>query len=225
MGSGHRRAVDDRKNATQVIESLDRQRQIQNQSSSEKLSAERNLQEILKSQVDSQTAQIQALSQQYQNAASNFSKLGDIEKDFAKQAIEQARKQGASSLSDQQRDLLRQVGTEEANRFAQQADQDEAKRFGFDQTFGASINSQKAQLETTRASLEAQLKTSYDVSVSMQFDSSAIVGQVADQVEQLMRENNEALKSEIDEKLKERLGQIQQKASMDLRAQKQGQKG
>jgi hypothetical protein len=40
-----------------------------------------------------------------------------------------------------------------------------------------------------------------------------------------MRENNEALKSEIDEKLKERLGQIQQKASMDLRAQKQGQKG
>jgi hypothetical protein len=209
----------------QVTESLGRQRQIQNESATERLAAEKGIQDVLRNQIDSQTASIQALRDQYRSAASNFSKLGDIEKDFAKQAIEQARAKGASSLTDQQRDLLRQVGTSEANRFAEQADQAEAKRFGFDQTFGSSIEAERKGLETTRATLEAELKTSYEVAVTMQFDTAGIVGQVTEQVGVLMAQNNESLKEQIDRKLQDRLGEIQQKASLDLRAKKQGQKG
>ena len=209
----------------QVIESLGRQRQIHNESAGERLAAEKGIQDVLRNQIDSQTASIQALRDQYRSAASNFSKLGDIEKDFAKQAIEQARTQGASSLTDQQRDLLRQVGTSESNRFAEQADQAEATRFGFDQTFGTSIEAERQGLEATRATLEAELKTSYEVAVTMQFDTAGIVGQVTDQVGVLMAQNNESLKEQIDEKLKDRLAEIQQKASLDLRAKKQGQKG
>jgi hypothetical protein len=130
-----------------------------------------------------------------------------------------------SSIADQQRDLLRQVGTSEANRFAEQADQAEAKRFGFDQTFGSSIDTERKGLEATRATLEAELKTSYEVAVTMQFDTAGIVGQVTDQVGVLIAKNNESLKEQIDRKLQDRLGDIQQKASLDLRAKKQGQKG
>ena len=209
----------------QVTESLGRQRQIHNESAGERLAAEKNIQDVLRNQIDSQTASIQALREQYRSAASNFSKLGDIEKDFAKQAIEQARTQGASSLTDQQRDLLRQVGTSESNRFAEQADQAEAKRFGFDQTFGTSIEAERKGLEATRATLEAELKTSYEVAVTMQFDTAGIVGQVTDQVGALMAQNNESLKEQIDRKLQDRLGEIQQKANLELRAKKQGQKG
>jgi hypothetical protein len=59
----------------------------------------------------------------------------------------------------------------------------------------------------------------------MQFDTAGIVGQVTDQVGALMAQNNESLKEQIDRKLQDRLGEIQQKANLELRAKKQGQKG
>jgi hypothetical protein len=59
----------------------------------------------------------------------------------------------------------------------------------------------------------------------MQFDTAGIVGQVTDQVSALMAQNNESLKEQIDRKLQDRLGEIQQKANLELRAKKQGQKG
>ncbi|MFM7926151.1 MAG: hypothetical protein ACKO9Q_00435, partial [Pirellula sp.] len=61
--------------------------------------------------------------------------------------------------------------------------------------------------------------------VTMQFDTAGIVGQVTDQVGVLMAQNNESLKEQIDRKLQDRLAEFQQKASLDLRAKKQGQKG
>ncbi len=186
----------------QIVASQEKQKQIQLQSAQERIGLEREVQANLRSQIDMQTAQMDKLEEQSRSAAGNFAKMGDLEKELAKKAFEQAQAKGAGSLSDQQKDLLRQVGTAEAIRMADEGDQAEAQKFGFNQTFGDSIEQERKMIEQSRKQLEADLQVSYDTTVNVQMDTAQIVDQVAKKAGEIIMENNEYIAAEIQRETK-----------------------
>jgi hypothetical protein len=93
--------------------------------------------ELLKGQLDLKRQQLQASQDGEKSALLSFARLSNEDKVRAKDALEFARTKGADRLRDDQKDLLRSVGTKEALGFADQGDIAEAKRFGFgEKNFG-----------------------------------------------------------------------------------------
>lgn len=202
----------------QIKSSREKQAQISRESVGERLQAEQKVRDVIKSQIDAQTAQIASLDDQLRSSANNFAKMGDVEKDFAIKAIEKARTQGGSSLDDREKDLLRQVGTSESVRFANEGDMSEAKKFGFDKAFGVDLEKERMAIESTRTQLEAQLKTSYDVSVDVQFDSAKAAEEIASKTREIMREQNATLLQQLDQKLKDSEDKVTLKQSLALQS-------
>ena len=85
-------------------------------------------------------------------------------------------------MDDSQNDILRSVLTEEANRFADQGDAEEAKQFGFtDQNFGNGFDQQRKQMKSVQKTITAELATTYAVQVKVETDSSKIVREIVTQ--------------------------------------------
>lgn len=202
----------------QIIASREKQIQINREATNDRLQSEQKVRDLIKSQIDAQSARIAALDDQMRSAANSFAKMGDVEKDFAIKAIEQARTQGGASLDDRQKDLLRQVGTSEAVRFANEGDMAEAKKFGFDKAFGVDLEKERQSIEASRTQLEAKLQTSYEVSVDVQFDATKISDEIAQKTREMMEEKNATLLQQIDQKLRQSEEKVKTQQNMALSA-------
>lgn len=86
---------------------------------------------------------------------------------------ELSREKGGAALDDPNKDLLRSVGMAEANRFANQGDEAEAKKYGFSaKNFGAGFAQEQAAAMKEKKMIEAKLSSTYDVTVNLQDDHS-----------------------------------------------------
>ncbi len=184
-----------------LVESLERQKSLTKEKLSIELQGQSQVRDLLKSQLDLTTQKLERSQDAKAAAIGNFSRLGEIEKQQAIKALEQGRVQGGGSLRDEQKDLLRSVGTKEAVRLANQGDEDEARRFGFsDKNFGAGFDQEQAGLLKAKQQIEANLSTSYDVSVKLNADTGAIVDGVMSKVEGLMLKSREDFGRALDAK-------------------------
>lgn len=195
--------------------SYEKQRGIIKETAAEQVQTEMRKQDMLRGQLDLQTAQIQKIEDQYRSAGIGFAKLGDIEKQMAADALQQAKTKGAASLEDYQKDLLRQVGSSEATRFANEGDMEEAKKFGFDASFGDSINQERTSMEATRTSIEAQLSTSYDVSVKLQSNAEDVANMVIDKANKLLEDQLGYIDTLIGERMNAQVKTINEKATFE----------
>jgi len=83
--------------------------------------------------LDIQSKQVES---EYQRAASNFAKLGAIEKDQAIRAFNRMKTEGPGSVNKQERDLVASVGTRETTNLVREWDLIVAKKYGFDEKTG-----------------------------------------------------------------------------------------
>ena len=174
-----------------ITGSMDKQRSLVAENSRIQLDAQSKIQDGLRKQIDLQDTGIEKLTNGYRSAVGNFAKLGTIEKQRALDALSQARQKGGGSLDDSQKDILRSVGTEEANRFADQGDAAEAKQFGFtDQNFGNGFDQQRKQMESVQQTLKAELATTYAVQVKVDTDASKIVREIVTQTNKVTESQN-----------------------------------
>ena len=207
-----------------IVASKEKQRSLVEEQSRVALDTQSKIQDSLRSQIALQETSMDRLTNGYKNAAQNFAKLGAIEKERAIKALEFARANGAGALKDEQKDALRSVGTEEAMRFANEGDAAEAKKFGFNRTFGSKEASERASIEQTQKTLRAQLSASYNVSAKLDLDSNAVVKSIVDTVNPLL----ESKYQEIQEGVQRQLAtfkQTTQQAARDQLTALKGQKG
>ena len=203
------------------IESLDRQKNLVREKLSIEVQGQQKVQDLLKSQLDLTTQKLQRSQDEQSSAIGNFAKLGQIEKQQAIDALNQGRKKGGASLDDSQKDLLRSVGTREATRLANEGDIAEARQFGFnDQTFESGFAKEQAGLSVAKQRIEADLSTSYDVSVKLTTDTSKVVDSVASKVEGLMRRQQQDFTQGVEDRLTSSLKDLLQQVNLQLRSQK-----
>jgi hypothetical protein len=182
-------------------ESMAKLREQTAQYNDERIAGEEKVRAVDQQTYDQTVSRLKSVNDQRRSAAATFAKMGDIEQDFAKRALAKGRAGKASQLEETERDLLRQVGTSEALRFADEGDQAEAKKKGFDKTFGVGLNQEAKQLDQTRQQLEAKIRTSYAVAVKMEIDTAAVVDQIAAQVKTNQEEANRLVMKQMKEAL------------------------
>ena len=211
-----------RKFQASAVESLEKQKSLIKEKLSIEIQGQQKVQDLLKSQLDLKTQALQKSQDEQASAISNFSKLGQIEKQQAIDALAKGRKQGGGSLDDVEKDLLRSVGTKEAVRLANEGDVDEAKKFGFnDKNFDAGFDTEQAGLKAAKTQIEAQLSTSYDVNVKLINDTSGIVASVIGQVGSMLKTQDENVRRDIEQGLKTATALSRQDAELKLRALRQ----
>ena len=202
-----------------AIDSLEKQKSIIKEKLSIEIQGQQKIQDLLKSHLDLKTQALQKSQDEQASAISNFSKLGQIEKQQAIDALAKGRKQGGGSLDDVEKDLLRSVGTKEAVRLANEGDADEAKKFGFnDKNFDAGFDTEQAGLKAAKTQIEAKLSTSYDVNVKLINDTSGIVDGVVNQVSRLFDNERKQLGQAFDEGVKSKIAASVQQSNLQLRA-------
>ena len=184
-----------------ILASQERQKSLVAEQSRIQLEAASKVQDSIRKEMDLQDQRMGKLKDGYQSAASNFSKLGGIEKQQAIKALEFARANGGEGLRDSQRDLLRSVGTDEANRFAAQGDVAEARKSGFDRSFGSGFGRQEADIAGMQRQLSADLRNSYAVTVDVKTDQQAIVDAIATKANSIIKDQNQDIIRQVTEKM------------------------
>ncbi|XZE35414.1 hypothetical protein SH501x_000905 [Pirellulaceae bacterium SH501] len=204
-----------------LVGSLEKQRQIQSQTASERLAAEQSLQQEIRAQLDTQTARMQRLEEMSRNAGRAYVDMTDLERAQADAAVEKARAQGGKSLGREEKDLLSRVGTEETSRFVDEYYVNKQEELGFSKKFGGDIEAEKQQITATKSRLEAQLQASYDVSVSVQMDEGAIVNSVVAEAGKIMDKKLESITQQITQKMEMDKANSFQSKIMESRLKKQ----
>ena len=198
--------------------SLDKQKGLIKEKLNTEIQGQQKIQDLLKSQLDTKTQQLQRSQDEQASAIGNFSKLGQIEKQQAIDALALGRKKGGGALDDTQKDLLRSVGTKEAVRLANEGDADEAKKFGFDEkNFGAGYEQEQTGLVAAKRQLEANLSASYDVSVNLTNDTSGVVEGVSKMVASQIRDANQEMLRKIEESLRTQKSDLTKQSIDQLR--------
>jgi hypothetical protein len=194
----------------EIEKSLDVQKRLTTEKTALEVQSQRKLMEGLEAKMRSYSTEISRLKGDYQNSALSFAKMDDVDQQFAKDALVQAQTKGAASLDDRQRGLLRTVGSEEAMRFANEADLAEAKSKGFDQTFGAGIQQRVGSLDMQRQQIEAQVKSTYDVAVEVQLDSEKIVRSIVSETQAAMNRKADEIQESVKQQLSAETTKIKQ---------------
>lgn len=187
----------------EMLKSLDRQAQLSRASGEERLQIEREIQSVTLSAIDQQQAKLDALNERRKSAMKSFVDMDAVERDMATKALAKARMQGGAALSKTEADLLGRVGTDETNRFVDQATEAQAKKLGFENTFGTGIEATRKQIEGTRQQLEAQLQASFDVSMKVEADTDAVVNAIYPQVDTAIKDMTKSIMQDIDSKLEQ----------------------
>ena len=202
----------------QIRQSIEKEIDLIKQKRDIEVDGQKRVADLLRNQLDLKRQQLQSSKDDQKSAMLNFARLGDIDKVLAKDALEAARTKGADNLTDQQKDLLRNVGTKEANQFADQGDIAEAKRLGFDEkNFGRDFEKEQQQLAADAKRLEAQVSSTYDVRVQLETDTRGLVSDLVSKTKQLLSENNETVRQELAAQLQATELKISNKAADDLR--------
>jgi len=200
----------------EIEKSLDIQKRLTSEKTALEVQGQRKLMEGLEAKMKSYSDEIQRLKGDYQGSALSFARMDEVQQQFAKDAIIQARDKGATSLTEQQRELLRSVGSEESVRFANEADMAEAKAKGFDKTFGLGTQGAVAKLEAERQQIQAQIQSAYDVSVKVQLDETKVVGAIVSEAQSLLDKKAAAIVDAVKEELRAETSKIQQQYQTDL---------
>jgi hypothetical protein len=205
-----------------MTKSLERQAQLARQSGANRLAIEREIQQTAMSAIEQQSAKLDALDNRRKSAMKSFVGMDALDRDMAIKALEKARAGGGASLSQMESDLLGRIGTDETSRFVDESTEAQAKKFGFDATFGASINDTRKQIEGTRQQLEAQLQASFDVSMKVEADTDRVVDAILPQVERAISDMTAAIERSLEEKLRDQRAEINTQRGKDLAALKNG---
>lgn len=107
------------------------------------------------------------------SGAERFAAMDPLKQAKAIAAVRFARAGG--EISDDQRSLLRSIGTREATRFAQQADIREAQRAGFFQFFGAEERAIAGREAQRQQALSLQIEDKRTIVANLQANTSEIV--------------------------------------------------
>jgi uncharacterized protein YjbJ (UPF0337 family) len=174
------------------------------------------------SAIEQQAAKLDALDNRRKSAMRSFVSMDALDRDMAIKALEKARAGGGASLSQMESDLLGRIGTDETSRFVDESTEAQAKKFGFDATFGSSIDDTRKQIEGTRQQLEAQLQASFDVSMKVEADTDRVVDAILPQVERAISDMTEAIERSLEEKLRDQRAEINTQRGKDLAALKNG---
>jgi hypothetical protein len=204
----------------EIEKSLDIQKRLTSEKTALEVQGQRKLMEGLEAKMKSYSDEIQRLKGDYQGSALSFARMDEVQQQFAKDAIVQARNKGATSLTEQQRELLRSVGSEESVRFANEADMAEAKSRGFDQTFGFGTQGAVANLEAERGRIQAQIESAYDVSVNVRLDEAKVVKAIVDEAQSLLDKKAAAIVKTVQDELRAETSKIKQQFHLDLREMK-----
>lgn len=78
----------------------------------------------------------QEIEKQMTTARARFGQMTELQQELAKQSFERIKRVGAENADRRDIDRIRQIGTDETNRFVAQFDDAAGRRAGFDQTFG-----------------------------------------------------------------------------------------
>lgn len=182
--------------------SIERQKGLVKEKLSMEIQGQGKVVDLLKSQLDIKTQALQKSQDAQSSAMTNFAKLGQIEKQQAMDALQQARTKGSASLSDPQKDLLNSIGTEESKRFAREGDEAEAKKFGFsDKNFGKGFAQEQAGLIKEKLDISAKMSSSYDVNVKVQDNTNEIVDLIAGKVDGIMADRVRAINDGVDKRM------------------------
>ena len=158
--------------------------------------------DLLKGQLDLKRQQLQSSRDEQMASMLNFARLSNEDKIRAKDALQVARTKGADKLRDDQKDLLRSVGTKEAIQLADRGDIAEAKKFGFDdKNFGRGFEREQKQLQADARRLEAQVSSTYDVRVKLETDTRGLVADLVSQTKKLLAENNKVVQEQLSREL------------------------
>lgn len=223
-GSTEKQREDAIKNAAfyqdQMVRSLERQSQLARASGTERLQIEREIQSAAMQAIDQQQQKLDALNERRKSAMRSFVEMDAVERDIATKALTKARTGGAATLNKQETALLGRIGTAETEQFVDQSTEAQAKKLGFDASFGRSMDATRKQIEGTRQQLEAQLQASFDVSMKVEADTDAVTDAILPRVEQAMKDMVQAIERNIDQKLEEQKLEINTRRSLDLAALK-----
>ncbi|XZE21815.1 hypothetical protein SH449x_001722 [Pirellulaceae bacterium SH449] len=206
----------------EVVRSLEKQAQLARAYGTDRLAIEREIQSTIMAGIDQQGAKLDALEGRRKSAMRSFVDMDAIERDMATRALGKAQAGGGASLSKMERDLLSRVGTDETSRFVDESVASDAKRLGFDTTFGSSMDMTRKQLESTRQQLEAQLQASFDVSMKVEADTDRVVDAILPEVERAITEMSESVERKLRIELQDVKMEISTQRSKDWAAAKRG---
>lgn len=206
----------------EVVKSLERQSQLARAYGSDRLAIEREIQSTIMAGLDQQQAKIDALDGRRKSAMRSFVGMDAIERDMATRALTKARTGGGASLSQMEADILGRIGTDETSRFADQATEAQAKKLGFDATFGTTIDDSRRQIEATRQQLEAQLQASFDVSMKVEADTDQVVDAIMPQVEKAISEMARSVEEKLTRRLDSTIGEIRTQRNIDWKNYRDG---
>ena len=184
--------------------------QLERQSSKEKVDAAQKSIDMARQELDSRMKMLDALNEQRMTAAERFAALDDLQKGEAVSALRQAQTQGATSLTDQQRSLLRSVGGDEATKFAREADIAEASKYGFDTSFGVGFDRQAARLEGEKAKFQAVIQEQNQIIINVEDRTQQVVESIVKEYAKVIQDSNREIAQRVQDQLnieKQRLNQ------------------
>lgn len=184
--------------------------QLEKAASKEKIDGAQKSIDLANKELDSRMKMLEALQEQRMTAAERFAALDDLQKSEAISALRQAQTQGATSLSDQQRSLLRSVGGDEANRFAREADIAEARAFGFDTSFGVGFDQQAARLESEKAKFQAVIQEQNQIVINVQDRTDSVVRNIVGEYAKVIQASNNEVVRRVQESANRSIQQINQ---------------
>lgn len=196
-----------------AVGSLDRQKSLTKERLAIALNGESQVRDLLKSQLDVTSQRLDKNKSERKSAAVNFAQMGEIEKQQAIKAFEDAKKTAPKDRTDDMKNSLRSTGIASAIRLADEGDEAEAEKYGFTKNFGAEFDQENASLMKAKQEIEANLSTSYDVSVKLNNDTGAIVSSVTNTVEGLLKQGHEQITRELQELLQTSITEINNRAA------------
>lgn len=200
------------KNATfyqdKMLDSMNRQAQLARASGAERLGIEREIQSAALAAIDQQQSKLDALNDRRKSAMRSFVDMDAIERSMATKALDKARAGGGGSLSKMETDLLGRIGTAETEQFVEQSTAAKAKQYGFDATFGQSMDMERRQIQGTRQQLEAQLQASFDVSMQVEANTDAVVSAITPYFDKAISDMTAAIEKSIDEKTNDKVAML-----------------
>lgn len=164
---------------------------------------------------------IQAERERLLSAAERFGNLDPIRQAQAIAAQRQAQSRGAGSLSRDQRELLRGIGTRQAGDFARQGALAEARRAGFFDTFGGEERDRIAADSSRARKLEVSIQDQRKLQVQLDIDEQTLAeetaGYIADKVQESLGRLESRIQKEVERKLVE-VSQLNEEQVLQRRA-------
>lgn len=195
--------------------------QLEKAAAKEKIDGAQKSIDLANKELDSRMKMLETLQEQRMTAAERFAALDDLQKSEAISALRQAQTQGATSLSDAQRSLLRSVGGDEANRFAREADIAEARAAGFDTSFGVGFDQQTARLEKEKAQFQAVIQEQNQIVINVEDRTRQVVENVVKEYAKVIQDSNREIERRVKENAQKQVQQINQNFTDQQRALKQ----